>query len=291
MSVWVQNGAPAGWIAGRLEKWLLAADGQAFCARFERANRAWWRLPITLSWHAASGLYGVHDRPGRQSAPARPDSIMIARRERVFRYRRGVADRIHRLARKYFLDRVPFEDGDVVIDCGANVGEVGLYVQSRADIRLIAVEPSDREAGACNANVFDGRPETHRAALWHTPGEHPFYDSNATGDSSLIPPATPHVTVSTVPTTTLQQLVDAQRIEHIKLLKIEAEGAEPEILAGGANILARVAFCTVDCGPERGASAAHVIPAVCNTLIGAGFELLDVNLERHICLFRNPANT
>lgn len=287
MNTWTDESIPGGFIGSRLGKWVLASHGDALCTRFAFANRLWWKLPISLNWHGRSGLYTVRDAPGEGGARGDPDHIMIARRERIFRYRRGVCDRVNRLARKYFIDRVPFDEGDVVIDCGANVGEVGLYIKSRAAVRLIAVEPSAAEAEACDENLFGGRGDTLRFALWHSVGEQVFYDSNVTGDSSLIAPATPHVSETRVQTTTLGALVAAQGIDRIKLLKIEGEGAEPEILAGAAGIISRVAYCTVDCGPERGASQAHVIPQVCNFLIESGFELLDVNLERQIFWFRN----
>ncbi len=249
-------------------------------------------MPISISWRDETGLFAIDDKHSATNATHR---IMIARPERIFRYRRGVADRVDKLARKYFIDRVPFSAGDVLIDCGANVGEVGMHVQSRAAVRVIAIEPSAPEANACDHNVFAGQRQTHRMALWHSTGEQTFYDSNATGDSSLIapaiPPANPPTSATAVRTTTLDRLVCEQGVDKIQLLKIEGEGAEPEILAGAKETLSRVAYCTIDCGPERGPTEAHVIPQVCNQMIGTGFELLDVNLERQIFWFRNRVLT
>jgi len=269
----------------------MAAAGHVLCQRFERANRLWWRMPIAVSWHEAAGLYAVEDIGAATSVLEAPRRIMIARPERIFRYRRGVAHRVHKLAGKYFIDRVPLSAGDIVFDCGANVGEIGLHAQSRAAVRLIAIEPSAPEANACDHNVFGGQRETHRAALWHTEGEQTFYDSNTTGDSSLIAPAQAPTSATTVPTRTLDRLVTEQDVARIQVLKIEAEGAEPEVLAGAKQTLSRVAYCTIDCGPERGPTEAHVIPQVCNVMIGSNFELLDVNLERQIFWFRNRSIT
>ncbi len=281
---------PAGPFAGSLAGWVLASEGRSLCDRFAFANRL-WRLPISVAWHPEKALYQVRDVPNQRNETAVPGRIMIARPERIFRYRRGVADRIARLARKYFIDRIPLDAGDVVVDCGANVGEVGLYVQSRAAVRVIAVEPSPPEANACDENVFDGDRQTERFALWHSAGEQPFYDSNTTGDSSLIAPASQHEGIATIPVTTLDRLAADKGIEHIKLLKIEGEGAEPEILAGATTTISKVSYCTIDCGPERGLAREHVIPQACNFLFDAGFELLDVNLERQIFWFRNRALT
>ena len=94
--------------------------------------------------------------------------------------------------------------------------------------------------------------------------------------------------MTTVETTTLDHV--ARQINDdrsIKLLKVEGEGAEPEILAGGKGMIRRVVNCTIDCGPERGTKEAHVIPQVCNFMFDARFELVDVNLERQIFWFRN----
>lgn len=56
-------------------------------------------------------------------------------------------------------------------------------------------------------------------------------------------------------------------------MKIEAEGAEPEILEGGVNALAMTDFVTVDCGFERGKEEASTLAPVANFLLRHGFEL------------------
>ncbi len=244
-------------------------------------------MPISVSRDEATGLYLVRDEGQAERENASPYSIFIARPERVFRYRLGVAHRVTKLAKKYFIDRIPLTNGDVVIDCGANVGEIGLYVRSRNDVQLIAIEPSESEAKACDANLFDHLPDTHRYALWDSSGMETFFDSNITADSSLISPASPHAGVTKVATKRLDELVRELGIDCIELLKIEGEGAEPEILAGSQEIISKVSHCVVDAGPERGAEKRHVIPEVCNFLFGAGFELCDVNLERQIYWFHN----
>ncbi|MEM9355752.1 MAG: FkbM family methyltransferase [Pseudomonadota bacterium] len=290
MLAFTDLGIPKGNLGYQLAKWTFASNEQTVCKRFESANRFYWRMPITLSRDNATGLYLVQDQRTAGGENSSPDCIFIARPERVFRYRRGVAHRVAKLARKYFIDRIPLKNGDVVIDCGANVGEIGLYIRSRTDTRLIAVEPSEPEAKACDANLFDNRAGAHRYALWNSSGMETFFDSNVTGDSSLISPASPHAGVTKVATKRIDELVEELEIDRIKILKIEGEGAEPEILAGSQGIISKVSHCVVDSGPERGAEKRHVIPEVCNFLFGAGFELRDVNLERQIYWFYNRKN-
>lgn len=273
-----------GSIAEQVRRWVLACEGRAFCDRFRIANAWFWKSPIAVDWHADASCYEVRDI----EHPTNGQRIFVARRERVFRYQRGVADRLRRLARKYFIDRIPIASGDVVIDCGANVGEIGLYLKNRADVRYHAIEPSAQEAAACDINIYGGHSLTERLALWHETGTLTFYENNATGDSSLIEPPQ-HVGEVTVPTTTVSAVIERIGTDRVQLLKVEGEGAEPEILCGASDVLSAVTYCTVDCGPERGKAEAHVIPEVCNFMLGSGFEIVDVNLERQIFLFRNRA--
>lgn len=269
-------------------QWLLAAEGHEFSSRFEFANRHYWHMPLLVGWDAGRGCYAVSDsgESTRRQVLA-PQTIYLARRQRVFRYRRGVGDRLVRLARKYFVDRIAFEAGDVVLDCGANVGEIGRYLAATAEgVRYVAVEPSAREAAACDANNFDGASKTLRFAMWKAEAELPLYDGNDTADSSLIAPAT-FSGSNTVAATTIARIADDHALERIKLLKIDGEGAEPEILEGAAGVLDRVTYCAIDCGPERGAGEQHVIPEVCNFMLARGFEVRDVNLDRQVFFFAN----
>jgi len=41
-------------------------------------------------------------------------------------------------------------------------------------------------------------------------------------------------------------------LDQIRLLKVEAEGAEPEVLLGAVPVFAQIDYITVACGPERG---------------------------------------
>jgi FkbM family methyltransferase len=274
----------------RVRGWVLAGEGAAFCQRFHIANTWLWRLPISVDWHEMAACYEIRDTDGAGGTCPEGRHIFVARRERVFRYRRGVRDRLQRLARKYFIDRLQFSDGDVVIDCGANVGEIGLFLKDKANIRYHAFEPSEPEAAACDINVYDGQSLTQRQALWNEAGVLTFFENNATGDSSLIEPPL-HTGETRVSTTTITAEIERLRIDRVHVLKVEGEGAEPEILEGAQAILGSVAYCTVDCGPERGKAEAHVIPPVCNFMLGHGFEVVDVNLERQIFFFRNATLT
>ncbi len=71
------------------------------------------------------------------------------------------------------------------------------------------------------------------------------------------------------------------------VLKVEGEGAEPEILEGATGLLPFIDYVTVDCGPERGRQEAHTFVEVNALLVEAGFRLLQFGIPRTTGLYRN----
>ena len=76
----------------------------------------------------------------------------------------------------------------------------------------------------------------------------------------------------------------------IKLLKIEGEGAEPEILEGCRDILKRVEYISVDVGPERGVAQTSPKNDVITYLVENNFEVILENpYHRVTVLFKNKS--
>ena len=73
-----------------------------------------------------------------------------------------------------------------------------------------------------------------------------FYLNNNSGDSSLDNKSDNKIIVKTK---TLDFLL--RDIKIIGLIKLEAEGHEPEVLEGSLEILKKTKYITVDVGPER----------------------------------------
>jgi FkbM family methyltransferase len=153
------------------------------------------------------------------------------------------------------------------------------------DIRYIAIEPSPADFRALEANVTSG--QLHLAAASDAEGESDFFVNSTDGDSSLLLPSTGSVETIRVQTVRLDALLQGEH--RIRLLKVEAEGFEPEVLVGSEGILSKVEFIAVDGGPERGPNEDTTIEFAINFLTNHGFTImkLDVVSGMGRALFKN----
>lgn len=196
-------------------------------------------------------------------------------------YQGGLLKRVEDLAEVYFLRKIDFKDGDIFIDCGANVGDLKLWFKLHSiNINYIGFEPSTIEFRCLQENVKPSK--VHNVGLWKDNGELKFYVSSQGADSSLIKPAE-YDEVITTKVCRLDSLLDTK----IKCIKLEAEGAEPEILEGLGDKLKLVEYVTADLGYERGVEAESTLAPVTNFLLQKNFELVDVQHGRICALFRN----
>lgn len=261
----------------RWERAVATLPAAEFVRFFRRWNRDW---PIEVSLRADSGLIAVRDK-----APPHTE-ILIARPSRLILYQHGVEARLQWLWHEYLVNQLCIEQGDIVIDVGANVGEFSIMAL-RKGAQTISIEPDPAEFGALQANLAQGRKLN--LALWNERRSMTFYSKNESGDSSLIEIAGYSQTV-TVEAHRLDDLVEQEAISHtIKLIKLEAEGAEPEIIAGGKRTLRRTRFVAVDTGPERGLEQENTVVPVTNALIDLGFRLRRFGNQRFVQLFENTA--
>lgn len=254
---------------------------------FKIENRALFLKLLTLytkvnkSWKiAVSGdgrFYQVTDQQG--------DQLNIIHKNRLPLYKIGVRPRVFSLLDDYMIDLDELHENDVFLDCGANIGEIGVGLRlAGKPVRYLAFDPGEEEHAACMLNNPGNTCE--KKALWNETTVLKFYEKSDSADSSLIEFGG-HEQVTEVQATTIDEYCAANGIDRIKYLKIEAEGAEPEALEGAANTLSKTHFVTVDCGYERGFDQESTLPRVCNQLIGNGFELLKVHKGRLIALFEN----
>jgi FkbM family methyltransferase len=197
-----------------------------------------------LKWDKQNGLFQVMDSAYQ---------LQFCRKERSILYTSGVSKRIDSLARTYFQNEIPVDFNGTFIDCGANVGELSLFVVNRYHCKVLAFEPEPMEYQCLLSNLLGfGSARAFNKALWEENKELNFYSSPQNADSSLIP-SEPNQHKIVVRAITLDSLLSDHLLgEKGIILKIEAEGAEPEVIRGGRQLLKKTEMVLVDGGPERG---------------------------------------
>lgn len=148
----------------------------------------------------------------------------------------------------YEYDEVCLNAGDVVMDCGSNIGLFASVAASKG-CQVYAFEPFAEVAAMMLKACFRFKDQIHWAeyALTDNVGDVLFrVDFSSTGGSVVSEGDARNLL--RVPSTTIDAFVDAQGLERVDFIKADIEGAEKEMLKGAYKTLARfspkLAICT-----------------------------------------------
>lgn len=186
-------------------------------------------------------------------------------KERYTLYLDGPISRSLSLARNYGLNSIIFEDKDVVIDVGANNGDLISYFKNQT---YIGFEPSLLEFKLLSKNNRYGH-SIYNYAVGNSNNEIDFFISSKGANSSMVEPVE-----FTHKNRVIQIRLDGFYTKKIKLLKIDAEGAEIEVLQGCEKILNLIQYISVDAGFERGINSDMTAPQVFDFLYQNNFHLI-----------------
>jgi FkbM family methyltransferase len=168
--------------------------------------------------------------------------------------------------------------GGAFLDVGAHAGYFSLLASNRVGPsgRVFAIEPNPRTYAALQRHLTHNRLSNVEAMMCglaardgvlalHLPPSQ--LDYNAT----VLPRA--DWTCTEVPVRTLDGCVREWKIDRIDLMKIDVEGAEPLVLAGGAESLARgvVRHAMIEVNGPRLTEGGHGPAALATTLERLGF--------------------
>ena len=204
------------------------------------------------------------------------------RKQGLYAYGGGFKKRKSELLSNYLIKNLEFKDDDVVIDIGANNGDFYLCFDKK--IKYYAYEPSpvvfsNLEYNIKNQNLYNiGLSNSEDSKV-------DFYIKDEFGDSSILP-INNYTKKISIETTTLDKEIDKIQ-QKIKLIKLEAEGFEPEILQGLKKYLNSVEYITIDCGFERGVKQESTIAECSNYLIKNNFKMINFGAPRIVTLFQN----
>jgi len=202
----------------------------------------------------------------------------------------GINHRIDYLKTCYFLDTINFEDNDYIIDIGANNGDFSRCFEEK--INYVGVEPSPKIFECLKHNIIlDNYKCYNEIALDGSEEEVLFYIKDEGADSSAIETKnyTDKIMIKTI---TLDKIISNTKCKKIKLVKIEAEGAEPEVLMGIKGKFSNIEYIVIDVSAERGVNNNYTIVECVNILAKNNFRLENFYIEntkneRVTALFKN----
>ncbi len=255
---------------------------KSFCVLFKIINNIGYKFPVSISYESKNDLYSVKDKYNQ---------IWIGNRVRIKIYHAGIMFRLKSLANTYLVDSVNFSADDIVIDVGANIGEFSYYMANEFGVKVISIEPEELEYRALVLNTKNLNVLAINKGLWYEEKELTLYQKNDTGDSSLIKPPN-YESTKTIKTTTLNKIIKTHidLSKRIKFVKLEAEGAEPEIIIGASKVLSRIDYISADVGPERGIKQENTMIEVLKLLMKNGFEPIKFGNNRNVLLFKNMSH-
>jgi FkbM family methyltransferase len=146
----------------------------------------------------------------------------------------------------YEFDSIPFEQGDSVIDVGAHVGFVSIYLAKKYGVRVYAYEPVPANFTSLAMNVGANQAEVipHNLAVSSDGRDMTIHMGQHSGEGGAFVDLTAkqHVNRGSVEvkSTTLQKIFEVNNIGQCKLLKLDCEGAEHEIVQNLDGLTERI---------------------------------------------------
>jgi FkbM family methyltransferase len=182
-------------------------------------------------------------------------------------YANGLEERTLDLIESYNINEIEFQEGDLVVDVGANMGDLIHYFPNQ---RYIGFEPSPKEFEALEKNK-QSNCEVYNLCIGEEDKEITFYVSSAGADSSIFQPVKVESVIQ-VKQRKLDELIHGP----IKLLKIDAEGAELEVIKGSIGLMNIIEFIAIDLGFEKGVKQESTAPPVFEILNRYNFKLIAI---------------
>jgi FkbM family methyltransferase len=177
----------------------------------------------------------------------------IATYRRIDRIFRGPRRAAQRMGERYgIIELLNGETPDLTLDIGANIGEFAEYISEFSD-QVIAFEP-DPIPFECLAFNLAKFPNVMylECALAESTRVMQLYLATENADTSLFASngSKEYIDVQAFALPDLPQVSSINGAEKI-LVKIDAEGYEPEVLKGFKDIIHLIKWISIDVGPER----------------------------------------
>ena len=135
--------------------------------------------------------------------------------------------------------------GDIVLDCGANIGTFTRTALERGAKTVVAVEPAPENL-ECLRRTFapeiaSGRVIVYDKGVWDKEDVMTLHlhEDNSAADSFLIKGKEGEEHTVQAKLTTIDKMVEELKLERVDFIKMDIEGAEPNALRGGRGTIAK----------------------------------------------------
>ena len=187
-----------------------------------------------------------------------------------------------KLLLQYSLENFKLEKKDLVIDCGANVGEMYFSLKiNNPSFDYVAFEPDPKAFECLLLNLKKYNHDLYNNPLSSTEADMKFYLDTYGANSSLEYFGKDQYIILKSKT------IDSFNFKKVKLLKLEAEGHELEVLKSSSRTLKNIEYISVDYGPEKGKEGNMTLPEVTNYLFKNNFIIVHSSSLRYTALFKN----
>jgi FkbM family methyltransferase len=135
--------------------------------------------------------------------------------------------------------------GDIVLDCGANIGTFTRTALDRGAKTVVAIEPAPENLECLRrtfkSEIASGRVIVYPKGVWDKDDVltlHIHHDNSA-ADSFLIKDQKGDEETIQAPLTTIDKMMAELKLERVDFVKMDIEGAEPNALRGGREMIAK----------------------------------------------------
>lgn len=142
----------------------------------------------------------------------------------------------------YETDEVGVRSGDIVFDCGANIGVYTRNALNCGAKLVVAIEPSPMNSKCLQKNfkteVEQGRVIIYEKGVWNREEILTFYTSEGSVQDSFVLSNKDSHTIA-VPVTTIDKIVKELKLDRVDFIKMDIEGSEQNALIGAKETISK----------------------------------------------------
>ncbi len=244
---------------------------------------------LNLSFKLFNKPLSVSKAEDHYKISSQKEVVYMPQLERIYIYLDtyvGVRTRLDNLFDQYFLDYIQFNENDIVVDCGAHLGELSYFFDDKKVI-YYAFEPSSRLQKCLEKNIRLNIKDYQiiNKPLLDVEQKLKLYLRDESGDTSI--EADSKAPFEYVESLRLDSFFEKN--SKIKLLKIDAEGYELEMIKGTFNLLKDIEYISIDAGYERNNETESPFLDVDKFLTENNFKILKSHEARKTFLYHNSS--